>query len=608
LGILQAIAEELRATQAGPLLGPIGVPALSGGDDRYWKTWSYAFQLHLPASLAPTGSVLFPLVLAPTAIQKTHPFSAELTPTQDGGVVAEENGVIISQLTIQGHTGLSPRLNVAESGLPIPLSGQAHFLYLQNVCFLRYSDLKKDPTVAKDVYLTYHNYKDGEHYIVVPREFRLERSTQKNFFYNYTITLAVVGYVENPPKIQSNDSAVLRAIADAAKSIGGAAQQLIQWQSEISGIQAQVGAVVGLLTELNTATTGILGAVSEFTRSVRGFINLPLGNVRAARDLADNVARLLVDNQNLLGPAYLEIAAMTRSVSDAYNTLLAYPEKFREDFDENATRFLRLVMGPADLTPDALEVAASSTITQPEQLLLTGPRPGDQARVNSGLFDVKRTFPKYTGFRQVTVQHGDTIASIAARELEDARRWIDIAIANGIKAPYISEEGLPGTLRYGQPILIPTTAATQPFQQVRSAGDPTLGASQLEALFGRDFELKAQSDGTYDLVLDPTTGTDARTISGLENLEQAIVSILSTEQGSNLLYRNVGYERIVGRKGSVERVIEARARIVSAVQRDSRVRVVSNASLQLTGDTLEVALDVQPFDRTALRVIGRVIS
>ena len=615
MGILEALAEDLAAADAGAALSASGVPQLGGKDDRYWRSMSYAFQLHAPTASSlgfvehDAPSLFFPLVLNPTSYQKSHPFSAELTPTQEGGVIAEENGVIISQITISGHTGVSRRPN-AGSGLPIPLSGQAHFLYLQNACFLRYSELKKDPKIAAQVYLTFHNFKDGEHYVVVPKEFRLERAADnKNFFYNYTIQLAVVGNVENPPQDRSEDSEVMKALANVSRNIKVAAAGITAFQTDTSGFQAQVDAVIGgALANANAALTSIGGAVSEFTRGIRGYINLPLAAVRAATDTLATAARLINDNSNFLGPSYLELHALVRTAEDMTHTLLSYPEKFREDFAENANRFLRLIAGPSDRNADELTLAAASTLTQPEQLQSSGPRPGDQERVDSGFFDVKRVFPRYTGFREVTIRFGDTIASIASKELGDARRWIDVALANGIKAPYISEEGLPGTLRPGETILIPTTAATQPIQQVRSAGDPVLGESQLEALFGKDLLIRAQSDGTYDLAVDPTDFEDILAVGGLPNLEQAVVSILSTEQGSNLLYRNVGYSRIVGQKGTVERVVEGRSKIVEAVQRDPRVSRVKNASMSLDQDVLEVSLEVIATDATSQRVIGRVIS
>ena len=109
----------------------------------------------------------------------------------------------------------------------------------------------------------------------------------------------------------------------------------------------------------------------------------------------------------------------------------------------------------------------------------------DSTRVRAGAYDLPATLPRYTGFREVTVLFGDSLPSIAAREMSDARRWLDLALANGLKSPYISEEGVPGTLRPGQPILIPTTEPPTATDQVRSAGNPVEGTSQLEALFAR---------------------------------------------------------------------------------------------------------------------------
>jgi hypothetical protein len=49
---------------------------------------------------------------------------------------------------------------------------------------------------------------------------------------------------------------------------------------------------------------------------------------------------------------------------------------------------------------------------------------------------------QYSSGRLVKLNYGESLESLAARELGDPNKWIDIAIANGLKPPYIDEVGI----------------------------------------------------------------------------------------------------------------------------------------------------------------------
>jgi len=183
------------------------------GDDKFWKQFTYFFELAVPAEVWPLGSLLFPLVLPPESISFEEPFAVEQTQTQDGGLIVEENGIIQRRMTIRGHTGWKPRklphtAITALMGIPSEkrsfdrtlkplvldaISGQRHFQYLQDAVFRTYADLKRDPDMAKDTRLFWHNPKDDEHWEVVPLSFTLERSASRRMYYQYNINLLVVG-------------------------------------------------------------------------------------------------------------------------------------------------------------------------------------------------------------------------------------------------------------------------------------------------------------------------------------------------------------------------------------------------------------------------------
>lgn len=596
MGLFEQLKEDVRAADAQTAVERLGA------DDRYWKPFSYAFHLY-------TGqeTLVFPLVLNPTSIRQVATFSAELVPAQEGGVIAEENGIIMSDLTISGTTAMRPRLNPHDGGFPLPLSGQAHFLYLRDKCFGAYDALKKDPKTAPKVYMTYHNYKDSEHWVCVPRSVTLDRSLAKNFQYPYTINVTLIEQLTNPPKEPSEDSPVFTAMKDALTNIVRGLATVEAVLTDVDGVLDEIeGAVGGFVTDVLADTASVVGYVNDFVTGRSNFIRLPVETMRNLSVLVGTLISATDPNKALSLP--YEVTASFLELQDGVIKLMSYPERFREDHNAAGQRFLALVQGPSAAAASDVDAAEASTITQASSMASSGLRPGDGQRIRAGVFDLPVGLPRYTGFREVVILFRDTLASLAARELDDARRWIDIALANNLTAPYISEEGLPGTLQPGQTILIPTVDAPQSADQVRSPGNPVEGSSQLDALFGTDLKITPGTDGQYDFVVDQTSMTDFVVVIGVDNVQQAVSTILNITKGSYLLHLNVGLERVVARPGTVERIIEARSRVVEAIQRDPRVRRAKNANFRLALDALEIDVDVETIDTSAVRVIGRVIS
>jgi hypothetical protein len=204
--IFEEIAEDIRAANAADAAGRLGE------DNKYWQDLGFAFQLHGD----PRGAgrpLLFPLVINPKSYNKRLPFASERTPVQDGGVVVESHGVVLGDITLAGNFGLGPR---AVSGVITPLSGQAHFFRLQDLCIVRYGELKADPTLSENVYLTFHVLGDNEHFIVDVSTFDLDK---KRTTHDYMIQLAILGDAEKILLKAVEDNPVLKEISDAHAQI-----------------------------------------------------------------------------------------------------------------------------------------------------------------------------------------------------------------------------------------------------------------------------------------------------------------------------------------------------------------------------------------------------
>src|SRR5690606_33345440 len=61
------------------------------------------------------------------------------------------------------------------------------------------------------------------------------------------------------------------------------------------------------------------------------------------------------------------------------------------------------------------------------------------ARANADNPDIN--IDQYSSGRLVKLEYGEDLQSLAYKHLGDADRWIDIAIANGLKPPYLDEVG-----------------------------------------------------------------------------------------------------------------------------------------------------------------------
>jgi hypothetical protein len=98
----------------------------------------------------------------------------------------------------------------------------------------------------------------------------------------------------------------------------------------------------------------------------------------------------------------------------------------------------------------------------------------------------------------------------------------------------------------------------------------------------------------YDIPIDFEAGaTDAKTVSGIDNIKQAIILRLRTEKGSDTLYKRVGLGRIIGFNIVPVDLEQARFRFIEALTQDSRVAAVRRIEFGNEDDALIVDVDVE---------------
>lgn len=171
-------------------------------------------------------------------------------------------------------------------------------------------------------------------------------------------------------------------------------------------------------------------------------------------------------------------------------------------------------------------------------------------------------------YRFAQVNMGDDLRSIALRELGSAEFWADLAALNGLKPPYISEEGGTGVLKPGDTIRVP------------APGAPSFQTD--EAIFGRD--LTIGQDG--DLVAE---GGDLVLNGGISNLSASLARRVKVAKGELAFHPSYGchVHELLGERGpSLGRL--AAFYVASSLREDYRVDSVVSCQARVAGDSIHV--------------------
>ena len=593
--------------------------ARQGGvqDDKFFQKILMFFELKVPGKINPLiqGTFLFPLIIPPKSYSLSEPFTVEKTPTQGGGLYVEENGIVQRTLKLSGTTGFSPRklnsdsatasLSIESPGkksytrslLPwvfAAISGQRHFQYLQDAVFRTYADLKRDPTTAEETKLFFHIPKDDEHWLVIPERFELTRNAAQPTLYNYDIELTVVDAAEANDETFSEDVGLIGAIADAIATVQKAIDLVNGAINDLTAIVSEIkGAVKSIATIIDTATN-VIKAAENFVTGVVDLIESPLAIVNSVSELVDEAGRAM----DTLEQAQEDIAKMPETVKQKI-------KEIGNGMDSMSTHpevFLNLAYGVLLDNLDSLNVQRLLQTIKDKSTPVTAPTTvngvsGLGTQMTEGdmlIAKGKTTVPvlpilKYRSGKHVSVTDGDTLSSLAARYLGDARRWQDIAIANGLKPPFMNkmasldlkktdESSLPGVKGIGDKIIIPSTAKGLKDLPLL----PVLGAKPWDTfeaqLLGRDLALEFQSNVSrlgkplYDIPIDVEGGSiDIKTKAGIDNLKQGLITRTVIERGTDTLYKKLGLDRVNGMNLAPIDIESVRFRISQALRQDARI-------------------------------------
>ena len=199
-------------------------------------------------------------------------------------------------------------------------------------------------------------------------------------------------------------------------------------------------------------------------------------------------------------------------------------------------------------------------------------------------------------YKKCLVNYGDTIQAIAQRETNDVTRWQEIVKYNGLQYPYIVDtileklENPDHLVTHGDILVIPVEISLMDQdpnklnkQDMEMVYNLVLG-SDLGTVWTEDAEQHGTSDEIFSLSAD--TRGDILTVSGLDNLKQALNARLLTPKGALLLHPNYGsnLHKLFNRATRNQiRLIENE--IMRTLKTDARVQDVQVISSVVDGDT-----------------------
>lgn len=555
----------------------------------------FAFEILDSRKSEPIKSIV--LVVNPTRYDISEPFQAELTPTEDDTVVAEETGIILREITLEGTFGLKKRkTQKLDGGGGKEQSGTEHFLNLRNF-FRDYSKRKKDPAQAPYISMVFHSLKDDDHFVVVPREFGAPRDSRSNRVHRvYRIRMTAIA--DRPPgkPVDKKAGGFLDKIKDLSAALNDARAAFADANADLSRLRRKIKNIDAIMLQ----AAAVITAAGNFVRGIRStFIVTPVQvavNTAASFEEAADQLDALGDPDPDRFPQDRDLVNTLREMQKALDRMAQYPDAFARPTDNNVASAAAGLSKGADV---AAAYAGETRLSQDDfNNNLAGASIGSRTRATLGSArDAGLSLGTFNGVREWLVQRTDSIQSIA-NETNVAPEAI--VILNDLRYPYISEGGGPGIARPGDKILVPTIEAAA--ANIAGSESPSTEhyLTAEDVLYGSDLALDMDlldRDGVMEILVDHTHGAeDAEMVRGVRNVIQGVTIILNSEVNATTSVPDVGISRPLGQRGTLEHTLTAAVRLREGILADDRVESIEAISTTLENDVLAQEITVRLID------------
>lgn len=487
-----------------------------------------------------------------------------------GDVFSDSFGPGLVNIRMSGTFGQRPIINGAQG------SGQLELFKLRNL-FRQYLDELNPittPSPSKNIgaKLMFFNYKDNEFWQIEPvgNYLTLKRSKSSPFLYRYDLNFVATNrignnYLESLLYFFDNNTQVTSFLQETDSIIQTATEDISNITSVISltfsgtAANAFANTVFAPLNQLSSAVETFLTAGSQI-------INFPQKLLNSMKTSSSNFQSQIF--QNLF------------TLNAPTNTYI--PTKLYDPIFSN-------ILKNTILNCDSYQLYSNNFTTQyitSDFINQTTPSPDPTINY----IDLSQV----TNVTYYTIQFGDTLESIALNTLGSSDLWKVLATFNGLAYPYISTLGIPiqKTLSPGQQISIPSIQTNPSLQNAQSSGNIVLGQfttpPSIDSSFGTDIFL----DSTGDIDVNQTG--DITTISGINNLKQALLLKLNVYRGELLPHPDFGILNILGLRTTPALTGMCQSQLEATLLSDPRVLNVPQASVSINGDVATFMAGVTP--------------
>lgn len=576
------------------------------------------------ADPAERGVPYFQFPTPPKIYEVAEVPATNIIPTQNGGKFVESHGNIFKDIRIGGTVGLRPNPTPTEvipglaeatgvsltapsllrptdpRGLhPDEITGFDDLIFLRNL-FRGYWNYKRQNDDARRFGMFWQYNKESESYIVEPTGFNTTRDSANPLGYNYLITLRTLYKFDTQLKAKSDPFSFFQAAGELAALVDRASRdisiginQMLAANDFISRLpysiaSQQMSIPLDIISKTVNGASRTLRALTTFKttgKRLNDTFKLQLKQTWEQAKETESLAREL----------WYGKAAGDRRVfgGNAATPTDDAAENIHLDHFVRGSRLLKLTC--------LRLVVADALYARSKQVVVSDYTKHYKENRAKPLYSYTQLDPQNislpTSAREVDIDKGEDIRSLARKYMGDEAQWKKLAIMNNLKYPYISNTAGPNVLTPGQKLMVPKLTQANDATSVRQPLNTDESMEELSPIlrkYGRDIKLNNLSGTSVELAdLAVSQGGDLELIESVDNVKQAMQIKFATELGDLPTHPDYGALYPIGTKLRLEALQNFAINTRRTVYQDPRVDEIKTFRSFARGNIIETKLTLK---------------